>query len=547
MPTRTGKTPYDENNRGRNNPDTTPVGSTTYKGEPGRAYSATLVDAENGKLPDTYQVANNKVVPVTLPAIGWGGAQDQEKARQLRDALLAQQSALQNRAAPQVGPAPTVTAAQAGPAATAQAPSLGPMERPQAVFAAAPQSVNADRVHEVYINPIERVKAAQIAQAQQARSQQANAAQIDTGQQNQFRNQQMDLLSALTASANGTGGPSAAQMQLQKGVDQAIAVQRAQAAGAHGTGTVTANLQAANNIGTLTQTSAADAAILRANEQQQARQQLLAGLQGARATDVDLATSQAGFQNATNLTNAQLGTSVNLANAHEANVVNMTQAQLQQQAAMGNAAAQNELNSRQAAIAMQAQTANQDAGLRAAMANQGAGLQTSLANAGYANQANIVGAQEANRGNLAGADMQLRAGLANAGFQNQTALANAGFQNQAGLANADMSFRGGVANAGLSQQQMSIDDQRRMQALQAALQAQGQVLGVNQSEAANEIARQGLAQAKTASERSFWSNLLGVGLGVGGAVAGAIFGGPAGAVAGGTAGKVVGDATSQYI
>jgi hypothetical protein len=130
------------------------------------------------------------------------------------------------------------------------------------------------------------------------------------GQVDQTRGMQLDLAGALAARARGAGGPSVAELQMRRGLDSQIAAQRAQAASARGMSPGMAQRLAANNIAQAQQATNADAAMLRASEQQQAQGMLGNVLAGARGQDLGVA----GMQQQTNLTNAQFQQQAGLAN-----------------------------------------------------------------------------------------------------------------------------------------------------------------------------------------------------------------------------------------
>jgi hypothetical protein len=135
-----------------------------------------------------------------------------------------------------------------------------------------------------------------------------------TRQDQDIRNQQLALASALQAQAAGTGAPSAAQLQLNQGLEQAIAAQAAQAAAARGGNPVLAQRQAMQNVSNLQAQTSADAALLRAKESEVARQQLGSVLQGARGQDIDVNTAQAQLDQQTKIVNAETNLKQQLAN-----------------------------------------------------------------------------------------------------------------------------------------------------------------------------------------------------------------------------------------
>jgi hypothetical protein len=118
--------------------------------------------------------------------------------------------------------------------------------------------------------------------------------QIAMGPQEQFRQGQMGLMAQLQAQASGQG-PSLAQMQLQQAGDRNLANAAALGASQRGAGVAGALRGIASQQAGIGQQLAADSAMMRLQEQQQA-QGLLAGvLGGARGQDIGLATGQAGM------------------------------------------------------------------------------------------------------------------------------------------------------------------------------------------------------------------------------------------------------------
>ena len=308
-------------------------------------------------IKNTNLAASGDGVPRPPPAPGTGAAPapapagsvaDAEAARKLRDQLLAERN-----------PAPT-----AAPQVTAPSP-INPAQ------AGAAQQITADKGNTPTIAPIERYGAATV-----------DKTTIDQGPQNQVRDQQTQYIKDLQDAAAGKA-PSAAEAQLKRGSEEAIASQFALAGTQHGYGAGAALRAAGRNAAALQQKNNLDTAQVRAQEQATARGQLGGALGQTREQDIGLAGKQADIDAARN----------------------QTQAQLEQQARAGNAAAQNELNRRQAELSLQGQTTNAQLGLEAGKANQAAKLQTDLANAGFSQQAI-----------LQMSDQELKAKLANAGF-----------------------------------------------------------------------------------------------------------------------------------
>lgn len=99
-----------------------------------------------------------------------------------------------------------------------------------------------------------------------------------------FRRNQSALVQQLEADAAGRG-PSAAGLALQAGTDRNMAQQQGTVQGARGSAVPLAAFAAANNSARLGAQSSQDAAMLRVQEMQNARNQLGLTLHGARAAD----------------------------------------------------------------------------------------------------------------------------------------------------------------------------------------------------------------------------------------------------------------------
>lgn len=146
------------------------------------------------------------------------------------------------------------------------------------------------------------------------KSHQATGATINTGAQDQARAGQTDLVRTLAAQANGTGGPSVAENQLARGAETNMANALAMASSVRGGGGAGTLRQVADQRSQIGAQASADAATLRAGEQQQAQGMLASTLQGMRGQDVELATQQAGLTQQTDLANAGFRQQTGLAN-----------------------------------------------------------------------------------------------------------------------------------------------------------------------------------------------------------------------------------------
>lgn len=125
---------------------------------------------------------------------------------------------------------------------------------------------------------------------------------VDQGVANQTRAQQEISLAGLRAAALGTV-PSAAELQLRQTTDRNIKNQYALAAALQGRSAGGALKQASDATGELDAQSAADAAVLRANEQAAARTAESTALSGVRTADLGVAEKQADITSATKVQN----------------------------------------------------------------------------------------------------------------------------------------------------------------------------------------------------------------------------------------------------
>lgn len=141
----------------------------------------------------------------------------------------------------------------------------------------------------------------------------APAAQIDTSQQGQFRNLQMDQANRLNAIASGNQ-MGAGEMATRRAAQQAYAQQVGQANMQRGGNAPGAGLAAARNQVTIAGNAAGQAQQAALSDQQNANAQLTGALNSGRNTDVGLATSQAGLNQQTNLQKGQMQQAANLAN-----------------------------------------------------------------------------------------------------------------------------------------------------------------------------------------------------------------------------------------
>ncbi len=145
--------------------------------------------------------------------------------------------------------------------------------------------------------------------------------------QNQTRGMQMQLMQQLQDQAAGNG-PSLAQMQLQKGTDQNISQAMALGASQRGAGQAGMMKGIAQQQAQIGQGMANDSAMLRLQEQMQARQMLGSGLQGMRGGD----QAQSGMQ----LQNQQFGATQQMEAERLRQETQLAYEKMRQQAAKDN-------------------------------------------------------------------------------------------------------------------------------------------------------------------------------------------------------------------
>jgi hypothetical protein len=121
-----------------------------------------------------------------------------------------------------------------------------------------------------------------------------DAVTLDQQQANETRARQQQALDALTAAANGTV-PSAAELQMRQEAARNIAATLGQARALGGRSAGGAGRNATLASADILSKNRADAAQLRAAEQDRNRQALLTALGGVRGQDVDTAAKQAGL------------------------------------------------------------------------------------------------------------------------------------------------------------------------------------------------------------------------------------------------------------
>ncbi len=212
------------------------------------------------------------------------------------------------------------------------------------------------------------------------------AAIINQAAQAQFRTQQQNLIGQLALQASGRG-PSVAAAQLQQASQANQAATFAQLASARGAAAGNPGLarNAMNTSSNIQAQTSRDAAVARMQEQMNAQGRLGDTLSQARGADINLATSQAGLDQAATLAGYQgrLGQANNVYNTTYQG--GMTKANTEYQGQLTMAQQYYDLQAKYAAMGLDAQKANQMAAIEIQRINQSKTL-AELQNASAVNQ-----------------------------------------------------------------------------------------------------------------------------------------------------------------
>lgn len=177
-------------------------------------------------------------------------------------------------------------------------------------------------------NVVELGKVDPVVAAQAAQAREIEASKIDTAAQEQFRQKQLDLATALEAQSRGEG-PSLASMQMDKANQQNINTQFALARSGRAGNPALGMKTAMGNAAILGQGNAFDSALARIQEQNQARALLSSVTDLGRLRDIGLATSQAELNQNANLANQSAYNQNQQFNAAEQNKVGIANADIQ--------------------------------------------------------------------------------------------------------------------------------------------------------------------------------------------------------------------------
>lgn len=290
------------------------------------------------------------------------------------------------------------------------------------------------------------------------------------------RGVQTQMLDLMLRAAEG-GAPSAAEIQMRRGMDAAIAAQRGMAASARGRNAWLAMHQAMNNAADIQQQVARNTAELRANEMAQARGALASAAEGVRAGDIGMSQFNAGAWNTARARDQDAFLRAALANQDATNRFALTRAELDQQAGMFNAgnflaARERGLDRTQQANLANASAANEFA-VRQAMLEQEA--RQAYAQRQQANQqfsatqqqsASFANADAANRAALAQGQIDLSQSAANQDAINRRSELRTNVQQESGLANQSAANRRGEFNATTSMTAQQANQRAELEARQ---------------------------------------------------------------------------------
>lgn len=276
----------------------------------------------------------------------------------------------------------------------------------------------------------------------------ADAATIDKTDSNEIRAKQVAFADKLAAEEGGIAS-DALTRSLRQSTDRGLAAQMAMANSARGNAGLNQR-NAANNMARVSQQGAQTGLDAFANERAAARGALSSNLQATRGVDAQLATDQAGFQNAASIANAGNDTQASIATAN-----NMTNAGI----------------------------SNADAFSRALMQNSSLATQNNQFNTGQANDMSKFNAGQTNSFNMNRDDLLSRVGLSNtdaqnqaqnqfqnlnqnnlqfnAGQQNNMSQFNAGQQNNNNQFNTNLQQQGNLANQSAQLQQTGLNQQQQ--------------------------------------------------------------------------------------
>jgi len=270
-----------------------------------------------------------------------------------------------------VGKIKTMEAAKLDPVADAEAATMGTVRDATAA----------------QIAPMSQSEIAQIAKTDPVR-----AAKIERAQEQQVRAQQQTLIGQLQAQSAGEG-PSLAGAQLKTAQNRNLAQQLAIAGQSRGGNAALQQRQLQQNMAVSGQELANQSAQARMQEQLSAREQLANVLQTTRGQDTNLATSQAGLEQAAfsqtsaqdsarNLTQGGIDAQTMLANTAAINNAKIEQSKLNQQVELTN-------------VKKDLEIAQQNGNWRQAanLANQAKNLTVSITNATAKQNANAINVQ----------------------------------------------------------------------------------------------------------------------------------------------------------
>lgn len=175
--------------------------------------------------------------------------------------------------------------------------------------------------------------------------------QMNGRQQQMARGQQQGLANALQARVNGTGGPSVAEQQMNRGLNQNMSQAMAMMAAQRGQNAGGSMRQIANQRAMMGQQGVADAGVMRAQEQMGAENTLGQLLAGMRGQDIGVASgnAQLGMQQRQmndDMTKYYMAQGLNLAQAQQQAAMDLERLRVQQNIGANQIQAQSYENAR---------------------------------------------------------------------------------------------------------------------------------------------------------------------------------------------------------
>lgn len=480
------------------------TGSSTPPGGFGQPGSGAMGTGELGTLSQNAQSMFNGIAAERA-----ANATNMYSTGQQAQNRTAAQTGFVNYGKPQAVGSTNAKAVDYGPAQTVTAPTLASAREAAMGSFGNEQQVRAQQVGPAAQASLgnfgqqQSFQAANVGPAAQATAQQAqatsaanqagflagtaagarNLADLDFAQSNQSRDMMGAGIDRLNAFVDQGPGESQAQAQLRMAQEQNLGDALSLARSGRGNAAGNMKMAISENAATNAQTNQ-QAALLRANEADLWRGRQLQGLGIAQdaagtmrgqdigaataagqhavsreqiASNVDvnrasleqaLAQFNAGAQNQASLTNAELGTRTNLANAAETNLGSRLQAQLSTDATIQQAALANQRNVAMGQSGTQMNMANAEQSNLGQRLNAQLGTDAAIQQASLANARNVAMGQTGSQVNMANAEQANLTSRLQGQLQSDAEIQRANLANQLGIAqgNSTTDLRGINAN-----------------------------------------------------------------------------------------------------